>query len=719
MPLTQDNQYFKVSTPLGKDKLIFRNLQGNEKLSELFEYTVEVISETNNLAFDNIVGKPVGVTLEFTNSYKRYIHGIATAFTQARSDKTPNAETHLTVYHITLRPWFWFLTLTKNCQIFQNMSTPEIIKAIFKGLGFSDFKDSLRNTYTKREYCVQYDESAFAFAFAFVCRLMEDDGIFYFFEHTESKHTLVLADDLSVHKNVIGYNKVRYWEIYESSNPENVIYKCLMSQQTVPAKYAIDDYHFETPATNLMTEVSGKSKSKMRIYEYQGYQGGIDTTGAADKVAKNRIQSFEWQQKILFGESYCIGFGAGGKFTLEKHPRKNLNSEYVIYALSISASLTEYSNSFQAIPATVQFRPIVSTPKPRIAGLQTAVVTGPKGEEIYTDKYGRIKVQFHWDQKGKKDDKTTCFIRVNQSWAGKAWGRLFLPRIGQEVLVSFVNGDPDRPLVIGSVYNAEQTVPYALPTNKTKSTLKTRSTTKGGAKDFNEISFEDKKGKELFYQHAQKDMHIMVEHDRQKTVGNNEVNKIKKNRTTTIEEEHETLTINKGNRFVYVKKGNETHEVKGKRDLKITGNETHKNDANFTHEVTGNYKLKVTGKLTIEATGKIVIKGSQDIQTEAGMNIKEKAGMNFETKAGLNIKNKAGINLENQAGVSVKNKANVSIENKANVSIKSTANVSLENKGNVMIKNEGGAMMKEKGGAMGQVEGGGILIIKGGIVMIN
>ena len=699
MPLTQDNQYFKVSTPLGKDKLIFRHLQGNEKLSELFEYTVEAISEINNLAFDNIVGKPVGVTLEFTNSYKRYIHGIATAFTQAKSDKTPDAETHLTVYHITLRPWFWFLTLTKNCQIFQNMSTPEIIKAIFKELGFSDFKDSLKGTYTKREYCVQYDETAFSF----VCRLMEDDGIFYFFEHSESKHTLVLADDLSVHQNVIGYNKIRFWEIYESSNPEDVIHKCFMSQQTLPAKYAIDDYHFETPSTDLKTEVTGKSTSKMRIYEYQSYQGGIDTTSAADKVANTRIQSFEWQKKILFGESYCIGFGAGGKFTLEKHPRKDINAEYIIYSLSISASLTEYSNSFQAIPATVQFRPIVSTPKPRIAGLQTAVVTGPKGEEIYTDKYGRIKVQFHWDQKGKKDEQTTCFIRVNQSWAGKAWGRLFLPRIGQEVLVSFVNGDPDRPLVIGSVYNAEQTVPYALPANKTKSTLKTRSSLKGGTEDFNEIFFEDKKGEELFYQHAQKDMTIMVEHDRQKTVGNDEINKIKKNRTTTIEEEHETLTVEKGNRFVYVKTGNETHEVKGKRDLKVTGNETHKNDANFTHEVTGNYKLKVMGTLTIEVTGNVSIKGSQNIKTEAM----------------LNMKNKAGINFENEAGVTMKNKANVSIENNANVSIKSTANVSLENKGNVMIKNEGGAMMKEKGGAMGQVEGGGILIIKGGIVMIN
>ena len=699
MPFTQDNQYFKVSTPLGKDKLIFRNLQGNEKLSELFEYTVEAISETNNLAFDSIVGKPVSVTLEFTNNYKRYIHGIATTFTQARSDKTPDTETHLTVYHITLRPWFWFLTLTKNCQIFQNMSTPEIIKAIFKELGFSDFKDSLKGTYTKREYCVQYDETAFSF----VCRLMEDDGIFYFFEHTESKHTLILADDLSVHQNVIGYNKVRFWEIYESSNPEDVIHKCFVSQQTLPAKYAIDDYHFETPSTDLKTEVTGKSTSKMRIYEYQGYQGGIDTTSAADKVANTRIQSFEWQKKILFGESYCIGFGAGGKFTLEKHPRKDLNAEYVIYALSISANLTEYSNSFQAIPATVQFKPIVSTSKPRIAGLQTAVVTGPKGEEIYTDKYGRIKVQFHWDQKGKKDEQTTCFIRVNQSWAGKAWGRLFLPRIGQEVLVSFVNGDPDRPLVIGSVYNAEQTVPYALPANKTKSTLKTRSTLKGGTEDFNEIFFEDKKGEELFYQHAQKDMHIMVEHDRQKTVGNDEVNKIKKNRTTTIEEEHETLTVEKGNRFVYVKTGNETHEVKGTRSVKVTGNETHTNEANFTHEVKGNYKLKIMGTLAIEVTGNMTVKGSQNIQTEAM----------------LNIKNKAGVNFENEAGVSMKNKANVSIENNANVSIKSTANVSIENKASVMIKNEGSVMLQEKGGAMGQVEGGGILIIKGGIVMIN
>ena len=709
MAFTQDNLYFRVTTPFGKDKLLFKKISGIEMLSGLFEYELEVVSESNNLSFDTIIGKNVTVTLEFegTAAFKRYINALVVQFVQARSDRDPdNSKSYLTTYRATLRPWLWMLNLTRNCQIFQNMTSPEIIKKVFKDLGFTDIRDGLKGTYDKREYCVQYDETAFSF----VSRLMEDDGIFYFFEHTDTKHTLVLADDLSIHQPVIGYPTVRYWEAFEATRPEDTVFDCNLAAQVTTGKYAVDDYHFETPSTDLLSEVAGKTGT-MRVYEYQGYQGGFDKTAQATKLARRRIEGLEWRNKLLHGQSYCVGFSAGFKFTLKEHPRTDLNTSYVIRALSLSASLENYSNSFEAIPATVPFRTPVQTAKPRIPGTQTAVVTGPKGEEIHTDKYGRIKVQFHWDQLGKKDETTTCFIRVNQGWAGKAWGRLFLPRIGQEVIVSFINGDPDRPLVTGAVYNAEQTVPYALPDNKTKSTWKTRSSKGGGVEDFNEIYFEDKKGEEKFYVHAQKDMKIMVEHDRHKRVDNDEINDIKMNRTTTIEEKHDTLTVAKGDRIIKVNTGKETHFVKSTRSLQVTGNEDHKNDANFLHEVKGNYTLKVTGNLDIQVNGNITIKSA--------MNFKAKAGINMEHEAGVNLKIKAGVNVESKAGVMLKNEAGIMLKNKGGVMLESNGGVMLDNKAGVMLTNDGGVLLTDKAGALGEVKAGAILIVKGAIVMIN
>lgn len=744
MAYTQDNQFFRVETPLGKDKLLFRELRGHEGLSRLFSYELETVSEFADLSFSKIIGKPVTITLEYMNKKKRYVHALVERFEQISTELEPKDKKYFTVYRATLRPWLWMLTLTRNCQIFQNMSAVDIIKKVFEDLGYKDFKDSLKGQYEKRDYCVQYDETAFAF----VSRLMEDEGIFYFFEHTASKHILVLADDLSVHKDIDAYtkDKVRFWPGRLKARPEDVVYHCALSEQVSSGKVAVDDFHFETPRTDLLSEVKGKTGA-LRVYEYQSYQGGFDKTAQGGKIAKKRIESLEWGNKLLSGKGYCIGFYSGGKFTLKGHPRKDINAAYVLSELYLEATLNKYINHFEALPADVPFRAPVITPKPRIPGTQTALVTGKKGEEIWTDKYGRIKVQFHWDQEGKYDDKTTCWIRVNQSWAGKAWGRLFLPRIGQEVIVSFINGDPDRPIVTGAVYNAEQTVPYDLPANQTKSVWKTRSSKGGKAEDFNEIYFEDKKGQEKFYMHAQKDMKIMVEHDRHKRVDNDETNDIKMNRTTTIEEKDDTLTVakgnrtvtvklartttvqekddtltvgkgsriitikekdyklevSKGNRDVQVKKGKETHYVKSTREVKVDGNEDHKNKANFTHKVQGNYTLKVTGNLVIDVTGNITLKSAKNVTTKAGMNMNVQAGMNMTTKAGLNMTNQAGVQMTSKAGVQMTNKAGVQMTNKAGV----------------MLTNDGGVMLTDKAGAMGTVKAGAMLMVKGALIMIG
>ncbi|MCG8608869.1 type VI secretion system tip protein VgrG [bacterium] len=635
MNYTQDNIYLSVATPLGKDKLLLRSVHGEEMISGPFHFTLEMVSEEKNLSFDSVVGKSATVTIAHSNGEKRYINGMIGRFYQGGTDGL------FTTYYAELHPWLWLLTLTTNSQIFQEQTAPEIIKAVFSDLGFTDFKDSLTKTYDKRVYCVQYHETAFNF----VSRLMEDEGIFYFFEHDDGKHTLVLADDTDAHQPCPGLSgAMRYRTMLEGETEGGAITQCTYEQQVVTGKYAVDDFNFETPSQDLMSEVPGDDGTS-RIYEYPS---GIDKKNDGHKKAKSRLESHEWFKRLLQGQGTSPTFTSGYKFDLVGHDRTGANTTYVLRRVSHTVSVESYVNSFNAFPATVPFRPQLQTPKPVIPGAQTAIVVGKSGEEIWTDKYGRIKVQFHWDQKGKNDENSSCWIRVMQGWAGKNWGSIFVPRIGQEVVVSFLNGDPDRPLITGGVYNAEQTVPYALPGEQTKSTIKSNSSKGGGG--FNEIRLEDKKDSEEFFVHAQKDMQITILNDRTKDVQNNETNTIKQNRTTTIQEANESLTVEKGDRTIKVNTGNETHEVKGKRELTVTGNETHTNKANFTQDVSGNHTLKVKGNLTIDVTGSITIKAGQDIKTQAGMNINSKAGMNMNHEGGVAVNSKGGASHKVESG---------------------------------------------------------------------
>ena len=325
-----------------------------------------------------------------------------------------------------------------------------------------------------------------------------------------------------------------------------------------------------------------------------------------------------------------------------------------------SADQLTYQNRFETSPKTVPFRPLRKTARPVVIGNHTAKVVGPANEEIWTDKHGRIKVQFPWDRLGKKDDKSSCWIRVSQSWAGQSWGALYLPRIGQEVLVSYIDGDPDRPLITGSVYNAEQVPPIALPGKSSQSTVLSRSTKNGTAG--NEMRFEDKKDAEELYFHAQKDMLTEVENDL----------------TTTVIAGNEAHTVKKGNRVVKVDTGNETHSVKGTRDLEVTGDETHTNKANFAQKVTGNYELKVTGNLVIDVTGTIMIKSAQSVDIKAGTNLTAKAGANLTNDAGAMLTNKGGAKMSNEA-----------------------------------------PLIDSKASGMHSVEAGGILTLKGALVKIN
>ncbi|MEA2463430.1 MAG: type secretion system secreted protein VgrG, partial [Acidobacteriota bacterium] len=558
----QTDQYISVSTPLGKDKLLLRSFRGEERLSGLFEFVLEMQSEDPALDFAAIVGKSVTVTVLLADGTNRYVNGIVGKFVQAGGDA------RFYNYYAELHPWFWLLTMSADCRIWQNKSVIDIVTGLFTELGFTDYKNSTSGTYAPLEYCVQYNETAFAF----VSRLLEDAGITYFFEHEDGKHTLVLADAASAYAVCPGAATVNVGG-NEHWLQQNTITSCALEQNVIPGKYAVDDFGFETPSTDLMgsaDSTKATDAAKRRLYEYPG---GFVKKDAAEGLAKKRMEEQELPQKLLRGTSFCRAWFAGAKSTVAKHLRDDANVAYVLQYVSHSASWDAYTNSFEAVPADAIIRPRRVTPKPVIPGTQTAIVVGKSGEEIWTDKYGRVKVQFHWDQLGKNDENSSCWIRVAHGWAGKAWGQMFLQRIVQEVVVSFLEGNPDRPLITGSVYNAEQTVPYTLPDNQTQSTIKSNVSKGGGG--FNELRFEDKKDSEEVFIQAERDYNTVIKNNETHKVGfekkkdGNQTIDIYKNRTVTLAEGNDALQVKKGNRDIKVDTGNETHTVAGTRDLTV------------------------------------------------------------------------------------------------------------------------------------------------------
>ena len=428
---------------------------------------------------------------------------------------------------------------------------PDIIEKIFREKEFSDFSLRLHGQYEKKVYCVQYRETDFNF----VSRLMEEEGIFYFFEHESGKHTLVLADSTAEHPPCPEQETARYHQTEGAFLDEDVINALEVRQEIRVGKFTLNDYNFETPTTKLTVEAVSRVELGPGEREIYDYPAEYEKRAQGDRLANIFMESEEAQITSIFGSSSCRAFRTGYRFELQDYFREDMNDKsYVLMEISHTASsnvagtgseeAATYSNSFSCIPHETPFRPPRMTAKPIVEGVQTAVVVGPAGEEIYTDKYGRVKVQFHWDREGKKDENSSCWIRVSQAWAGAGWGGIYIPRIGQEVIVEFLEGDPDRPIITGRVYNASQTPPYALPGEKTKSTIKSNSSLGGGG--FNEFRFEDKKGNEEIFLHGQKDWTIAILNDKNQTIGHDETMMVTNNRTKTVGvNQSETIGVNK------------------------------------------------------------------------------------------------------------------------------------------------------------------------------
>ncbi len=501
---TQANRRIELKTPLGPDVLMVRRASVREQLNRLFQVDLDLISKRNDINFDEIVGKSVTLRLDLPQQKQRFFNGRVNRFVQTKSERS------YAVYRASVVPWLWFLTRNADCRIFQasmqeppdEMTVPGIIKKVFKDHGFEDFRDDgLSATYREWEFCVQYRETAFNF----VSRLMEQEGITYFFEHEEDKHTLVLADSINAHQPFENYEEVPYHPHTQGARDQEAVTDWVVEKEVQPTTYILNDFNFENPRLSAQkglvvnsTIARQHEKADGEIYDYPGE---FLEFGEGETVAKLRIEELQARFETGRAQATAMGVSAGYKFKLKNHPRADQNREYLITSVSLEMDAGEFeaekktgngqhfSSSFTAMDATHPFRPPRITPKPMIHGVQTAMVVGPSGETIHTDKYGRIKVHFHWDRDDQGDDNSSCWIRVSQPWGGKNWGGMFVPHVGQEVVVSFEEGDPDCPLITGRVYNPDQMPPLGLPDNKTKSVIRDH----GG----NEIIMEGKDGEQF------------------------------------------------------------------------------------------------------------------------------------------------------------------------------------------------------------------------------
>ncbi|TKB14659.1 MAG: type VI secretion system tip protein VgrG [Mesorhizobium sp.] len=585
-----------VQTPLGGDLLTFTHLVGRDEISRCFAYTVGFVSKSHDVDPLKMLGGAVSV--EGESDPKRWFSGLVSDF------KLTRIEDRLAYYEAVVRPWLWFLGNTTDCRIFQNMTAVEIIEKIFSKYGIAKFEKRLQGSYPQREYCVQYDESDLDF----VQRLMEHEGIFYFFEHDEGKHTLVLCDAISKLKPAPGYEKVLYnFEGQGSRRDVEYITEWIPGSSVRPGAYAHTDYDFEKPGADLMAKSAQPFSHKEAAGENYRQPGAHLDVGRGDTIAGVRREELQAVHQRSTAVGTVRGLFSGCKFKLESFPRDDQNQDYLVisaeYRLFDPGYRTQneaYSENFRVVlgvaPTKLPYRPPRITPRPIMRGPQTATVVGPSGEEIFTDKYARVKVQFHWDRLGKKDQNSSCFVRVSQTWAGSGWGFIQIPRIGQEVIVDFIEGDPDLPIITGRVYNAAEMPPYGLPGNATQSGWKSNSSKGGGG--YNELMFEDKAGSELVNFQAQKDHHLLIKHDRNKLVQHDQSDRIDHDAKHSVghnldEDVGNNKTVKVGVDQTTNIGSNDTETVGANRSLTVMANETIHVVGNSTENIDGNHTQTV------------------------------------------------------------------------------------------------------------------------------
>lgn len=690
-----------LSGSYSADGLMMSRAIVREGLSRLTETTIEFAATKAQPKLEDLVGKQMNVHV-MRQETEHQFNGICVSVEHL------GFRNGYEMYVAEVRPWFWMLTRTCDLRVYQEKTTVEIIKQLFSEYGFGDFTDKLSDTYTKREYCLQYRESDFDF----LCRLMEEEGIYYYFESPvgETAHEkLILCDGISGHPPISGGSTVEFHARDDSDRRrEEHISEWTKDERVTRGKVTLNDFDFLTPSADLKaTSAIAKGKHSYKdyeVYDYQGHYRKDSTLGT--KLARVRMEAEAIKHLRWRGASSVPTLVTGCTFTMEAHPVSENNKEYLVIDaehhikvawdygeresqktkkaatkgemrrdlkaknMHVPAEMEHdvYASTFGAILKSEQFRAPLVTPWPEVQGLQTATVVGQSGEEIWTDEHGRIKVQFHWDREGQKNETSSCFVRVMTPWSGKNWGMVAIPRMGQEVVIQFEDGNPDRPICTGMLYNAETMPPYTYPDDQTQLGIKTNSSKGGGG--YNELMFDDKKDSELMRVQAQKDHQMLVKDRSTVTVGldapDPEVTSADEKSYVFTVQQHMTETVHQGDRTEVVETGDKSETIQ-------TGNMTLDIDTgNLTETIAqGNHTETVSlGNLTVDVTaGKIAMSAGQEIKLTVGA---------------------SEVKIDN-SGVTIKGP---------------------------MIKIEGTGMVEAKA-PMTTVKGEAMLTLKGGLTMIN
>jgi type VI secretion system secreted protein VgrG len=594
----------------GVEVFAFRSMELAEELSTPFHYALDVLSDTSTLEAKEFLGQNITVELEIDGQGPRPFNGIITELCLLGSVGES------TLYRITLRPWLWLLTLSRNCRIFQDQTVPDIVLAVFRAHGFSDVDLRLSQDHGPRPYVVQYRETDYDF----VSRLMEDEGIYFYFSHTSGQHLLVLCDSPSAHDAAPGFESLPYFPPDPNRDASIVhVDHWQVTHRVEPGASSLRDFDFAAPQADMTAAVEDPAAHGHGAYEVFDYPGGYVDVAVGKAYARRRLEEMQSTRTRVLAQSNGRGLLVGSLLTLEKHPIQAQNRQYLVlsmrgtirsHALASGNAAGNGGEVFRCeltcMDTALPYQPPRKTPRPVVHGAQTAIVVGKQDEDIWTDEYGRVKLKFHWDRMSPGDEASSCWVRVAQLWAGTNFGAMHIPRIGQEVIVEFLEGDPDKPIVTGRVYNFDNQPPYELPMNQTQSGIKSRSTLDGLPDNFNEIRFEDKKGSEDLFIHAEKtqttkvkqSQSISVGGSRSVSVGDTQSTTVAKKETQTYQDDREmtvakanTETITLGHTGTY--KQGRTLTVSGQDDaLTVSG-------ANKTTTVSGHYHVQADAEYKV------------------------------------------------------------------------------------------------------------------------
>jgi type VI secretion system secreted protein VgrG len=704
----------EITTPLGEDVLLFHGMHAREEMGRLSEYQLDLLSTHVDINPDDILGQNVTVKLALPDDSTRHFNGYVTRFSTGGKSYGRYYR-----YSAVVRPWLWFLTRTSDCRIFQDLTVPDIVKQVFADHSTADFKFELTGTYRKWTYCVQYRETDFNF----VSRLLEEEGIYYYVRHTDGHNTIVLSDSTAKHTAVPGYETIPFVAPDRLVRPElEHISSWEFTREIQPGVYVHDDYDLERPSVDLRTKRALPRNYAPSDYEIFDYPGHYVQKADGEQYAAVRIDELGSQFETAQAVTNSKGVSVGSLFTLEGCPREDQNREHMILAASHDLEFSDYESmpegaetsyrcSFVAMSSEQQFRPRRATPKPFVQGPQTAMVVGPAGEELYTDKFGRVKVQFHWDRYGQYDENSSCWIRVSHPLAGKGWGSVSTPRIDQEVIVDFLEGDPDQPIITGRVYNAECQPPFGFPAGAVSSGVKS-STHKGSG--YNEMSMDDTAGKEKITIHGQYDMNTAVGNNqtnsvavdqtedvgakREVSIGASDKVTIGANRDTSIGAKH-TLSVG-GDEKVTVS-GSRDATVAGKEDVSISGKSSLQVGGSRTETITGAHTI-VNPRMTITSAAQFTVAaGSNFTGTSPKVNLL--AGSAFLANSGgkMDVKSAAALTQQSGAAMNINAGAGMNVQSKAAMNLKS-----------------GAALKSEAGGTM-NLKAGGTITGKGSSIKLN